>query len=114
MKDKYKDKSSTLFSRKSTFAHDSDDDKFDNVDSKEEYYVELASSDAMIVKYFGKIDEKKFNGQRKFHSKIIPSVFIKSDVGSSKKFVTEEKNEGKCFNCGGDDYFARDLEDKKE
>lgn len=78
-----------MFSKNSTFVHESNNEKSDNVDSKEEYYAELASSDVMIMKYFGKIDDNKFSGQRRFHSKIIRSLYRKSDVGSSKKFVTE-------------------------
>lgn len=67
----------------------------------------------MIVKHFGKFDEKKFGEQWKYQSKINPPVSRKLDVGSSKKFVVEKKDEGKCFSYRGVDHFARYYKVKK-
>lgn len=41
MKGNFKEKSYALFTRKLSFVSDSDSDKSDNVDSEEEYNVEL-------------------------------------------------------------------------
>lgn len=64
MKEKFTDKSSALFSKNSSYIPNNDNDKSNNADSKEDYYAKLASSTAMIVKHFGKLEKKKFSGPR--------------------------------------------------
>lgn len=54
MKDSLKENPLALFLVKSRFIHDSDIDKYDNFDSKEEYYVDVVSSATIIVKYYVK------------------------------------------------------------
>ncbi|CAH1424006.1 unnamed protein product [Lactuca virosa] len=107
MKESFKENSSTLFTRKSSFIPDINSDKYDNAGFEEEYNVKLYTSVAMIVMRFEKFDNKNFGGTRKFHAKSSSSISNRSDVGNSKK------DEGKCFDCGGADHFARDCKVKK-
>lgn len=59
-KDSFKEKPSALFSKKYIFIPYNNGDKSDNGDSEEEYYADLVSSASMIVKHYGKFDDKKF------------------------------------------------------
>lgn len=65
MTDSIKERSSTLFTKKSSFVPESESEKLDNVDYDEEYNPELYSSDAMIVRHFKKAENKKVGRARK-------------------------------------------------
>lgn len=95
-----------LYSPESQFL-ESESDKSDNVDSKEEYSDGLYSTDVMIMKHHKKAGNKRFNRGRKFHIKSISSASKRYDVGNSKK------DDGKCFNYGGTDQFFHDCKIKK-
>lgn len=56
MKQKFKDTPSALFSKNSSCNSDSDTKKSDDVDSESEYYVDLVSCVAKIVKHFGNFE----------------------------------------------------------
>lgn len=89
MQDSFKGKSFALFIKKSNFTPNSDNDKYDNVDSEEEYYVELVSSKAMIIKHYG---YKKFGHQRNFVSKFNSSTIKRTGTRSLKKFFAEKND----------------------
>lgn len=96
MKDSFKDKSYARFTKKSSFTPNSD--KSDNAYSEEEYNVDLVSSAAIMVKHYY---DKNFGGLRKFQTKVNSSATTRADTRSFEKPTVEKKDEGTCFNCGG-------------
>lgn len=62
----------------------------------------------MVVRYYGKFDDKNFGGSRKFMTKFNSSTIKRVDTGNLKNPTTKKQDEGKCFNYGGIDHFAWD------
>lgn len=106
MKDHFKERSFALFSKKSSFALESESYMSDNTDSQDEYNFELYSSVSIIVKHYKNYENKRFSGARTFLTKSNSSASKMSNDGNSKK------DDGKWFNYGRTGRFAHDCKIK--
>ena len=109
MKETHREKSIALYTNRAPVT-DSDSDNSNSADSEEDKEAVLASA-ALIVRRYGGKHGKPFNGPRKSDSRTSSSSFRRSDTDRKP---SEKKNDGKCFNCGNSDHFARDCPTKKD
>ena len=72
----------------------------------------IVASTALIVKCFRGKSGRNFNGPKKHDTCTSSSAFRRSDT--ERKPISETKDDGKCFNCGSTDHFARDCKIKKD
>lgn len=105
MKQKFKDTPSALFSKNSSCNSDSDTKKSDDVDSESEYYVDLVSCVAKIVKHFGILNKISSVDQWGLNPRSVPQYleflmlkykrpvgsFKKQNVGSKVRIVEEKE-----------------------
>ena len=106
MRDSVKpERSLALVSKKQASTASDNDSSSDSDDSITE---EDAAKAALIVKQF-----KKREGRKPDFSRFQSTSGYKK-FNADKRTTSDKRSEGKCFNCGGADHFARDCKEKKE
>ena len=111
MKDNHNSRSVALYANKSGKLLVSNIDESSKEDTDDEKYKQkMVESTALIIKHFHKKSDRRFGVDRNFGHKSSQSGA--RDSGSFKS--PEKKYDGRCFNCGSPDHFAKDCKKKKE